>query len=289
MRRHLYKLTLFFLSACSYGQVNHKFIDYAFERNSNIYYHIYDHDSLFVISNADMPNISPNGLKLAFREYRNNSSTIKVFDITANKITEINTNATYNHSPSWNPNGSCLAFISVTDSNVVINFQDTTGKLNSLIPPNDCITAYWASDNETIILNNLDSLWFIDKSGTINKSYNIKTIIKDKWIVTPSAFGASDNNRYIFFIAFNNESSCRIFPDGPSALYRYDFKLNSIERITDNNLNCRDFSIQGSIIFISATKACSGKQSDIYKYQNNSIKKVLRNGLSITTTKQNSL
>lgn len=288
MKHPLYILTLLFLSACA-SKSKTDCIDYAFLRDDKIYYHILKHDSLYQIDHADMPSVSPDGLKLAYRLNHDSTSSIRVLDLTTNSTYEVNTPYSHNHSPTWNANGSCLAFTSVTDRNIVINFLDINGQRNSFEPPEDCITAAWACDNQSVILNTLDSLWFIDKSGVVKKSYNIQTIVKDKWVISPSIFVSSDNDKYLYFTAHNKESQCVTPADGPFAIYRYDFNLDTVVKITDNNIDCRDFTVQGSTLFISAGKDCEKSQTTIYKFHNNTFTAVIKNGHAISTAKQNSL
>lgn len=288
MKHSLYILILLLLSVCR-PQSKTDYVDYAFQRGDKVYYHMLNSDSLLEINQADMPSVSPDGLKLAYRLNYDSSSSIWILDLTTNLTNEIKTPYTFNHSPAWNTDGSCLAFTSVTDRSVIISFLNKSGQLNSFEPPEGCIITAWACDNQTVILNNLDSLWYIEKSGLVRKSYNIRTVVKDKWIVVPSTIATSDNDRFLYFTAQNKESSCVSPPDGPSAIYRYDFKTDSTIKISGNILNCRDFSIQGSSIFISALKDCNHDQIGVYKYDNNVLTEVVKNGYSISTARKNSL
>jgi Tol biopolymer transport system component len=260
-----------FFILTSYKTSNSSYIDYAFERNNNIYYHVFNSNNLFVINNASDPALSSNGLKLAYRKEfhtqgNSTSDTINVFDFNSNRTYKLTTKNRYNHSPKWSPNGSFLGFTSITN-----NFN-------------------WLSDNKTFSINDLDSLWLIDFSGIVQKSYSMNKITKGNWITIPLTLYFSEDKKVIYFNAYNNTATCKRPPDGPCSIYQYSLLTDSLIKLTGNELQCRgNFVTNGQQIYVSAYTACNKYNISIFKVDNLHTKEVIKNAENITVAKKNSL
>lgn len=287
-----------FFILTSYKTSNSSYIDYAFERNNNIYYHVFNSNNLFVINNASDPAVSPNGLKLAYRKEfhtqgNSRSDTINVFDFNSNRTYKLTTKNRYNHSPKWSPNGSFLGFTSIThNGKFSISIFDSSKLITSVIPSFDasCNNFNWLSDNKTFSINDLDSLWLIDFSGIVQKSYSMNKITKGNWITIPLTLYFSEDKKVIYFNAYNNSATCKRPPDGPCSIYQYSLLTDSLIKLTGNELQCRgNFVTNGQQIYVSAYTACNKYNISIFKVDNLHTKEVIKNAENITVAKKNSL
>jgi Tol biopolymer transport system component len=295
VKKVVYIFILFVLAGFTSNAIP-SYIDYAYEQDNNIFYHVINTDKIFKIENASNPSLAPDGSKLAYRKYLSSKpgcpSVIDIFYFRANTTHTLNTKTVCNHSPKWSPDGSQLAFVSIINNKFSISLFDSTKFIRAIYPSvnSDLADFNWLCDNISFSINDLDSIWQIDTSGSVKKSFDIKKITKGSWIETPTNLFFTENNNFIYFDAYNDTGTTRRFPGLPGAIYQYSFENDSLTRLTSNQFQSRgDFILCGQVIFVSAFTNSKKNGFSIFKIEKGQAKEIIKNASNITVSTKNSL
>jgi len=287
---------IFILFICAFKPADQtSFIDYAFERGNNIYYHIYNVNKLIEIKEARDPNLSPDGLKLAFKKNvskkTENFSQIKIFYFKSDSTYTINIKSSINGSPKWSPDGSVLGFTTQSSGELSLSTYDSTATVKSTKPAiksDGIVDFYWLDDGKSYSVNDFDSLWVLDNYGKVKQSFEMYKITKGKWFVLPTTMFMTQNDFY--FGAYNDKAKHKLFVDGPAAIYKYTFLKDKLVKLTNNEILCMSIFIkQGNSIYVSAWSNTKCRSHCIYKVDNKGTRIVLKDAMNLTLARHNSL
>ena len=255
------------------------------------------------LPNCYDPDISPAGSQLAFTEYYKSKNPnaagsnrrIAILNAKTGIQRLIEIDSEQSCRPVWSPNGQRIAFsyfdkewnIAIADTqNVIKVIKHTSRGYHGLS---------WAPDNQMIFAHDLDTLYFIDTSGAIIQKLSIQTITSGQSKSSSTVFTLTADKQFLVFNGSNSQAT--FYPDNeyranmPDALYKYNLKDKTLQKLTPDDMNCVDYKISGDSIFYSAVSRENKSITHVYKMSVNEPKfsQFIKNGHSISVTQQNGL
>ncbi|HEX9897500.1 MAG TPA: trypsin-like peptidase domain-containing protein [Dehalococcoidales bacterium] len=99
------------------------------------------------------PNWSPDGTKIVFQSWENDTAEIYVMDVDGGNLIRLTNNSAYDDFPSWSPDGTKIVFVSDRDGNYEIYVMDADGSNQRRLtndPKADTVPS-WSPDGKEIL------------------------------------------------------------------------------------------------------------------------------------------
>jgi len=163
----------------------------AYEHAENIFVADLDGGHAKTIAKGALPNISPDGTRVAFNtegDAKNRPGPerhIAVADVATAKVTMLKDIPSDNcFGPVWSPDGKQLAFMIMADKQWQLAFVNADGSgfrfLNNGELKKDGIGGQeWSRDGGSIFCHDLDNLYEVDLNGKITNKWQLAKILTD--------------------------------------------------------------------------------------------------------------
>jgi TolB protein len=231
-------LTFFTLSDAAQRKI-------AFERGENIFVADLDGSHAKKIANGALPEISPDGARVAFNtegDAKNRPGPerhIAIADVAGGRVTVIPNIPSDNcFGPVWSPDGKQLAFSIMTDNAWHLGLVNVDGSgfrivKNADLKPEAFGAPEWARDGKSIFCHDLDNIYQIDLQGNVLKKWELANILTDASMNSGDRLSISpDGNTLLMDVDCGSEHE-RTNWDGPQpAVEKLDLTADKAVRVT---------------------------------------------------------
>jgi TolB protein len=171
----------------------------AFERGDNVWIANLDGTAVKKIADGSLPNISPDGTRLAFNTSADSKTRpgperhIAVADLATGKVTIFKDIPSDNcFGPVWSPDGSKLAFSIMAEKEWRLGLVNADGYgfrfvRNAELKSDAFGAPTWARDSKSIFCHDLYNLYHIDLDGNVLKKWELSKVLTEA--------GMNSNNR----------------------------------------------------------------------------------------------
>jgi TolB protein len=171
----------------------------AFERGDNVWIANLDGTAAKKIATGSLPNISPDGTRLAFNTNEDSKTRpgperhIAVADLATGKVTIFKDIPSDNcFGPIWSPGGSKLAFSIMAEKEWRLGLINADGSgfhfvRNAELKSDAFGAPTWARDSKSIFCHDLYNLYHIDLDGNVLKKWELSKVLTEA--------GMNSNNR----------------------------------------------------------------------------------------------
>jgi TolB protein len=217
----------------------------AFERGENIFVANLDGSHGKKIANGALPEISPDGTRVAFNtegDAKNRPGPerhIAIAEVASGKVTVLPNIPSDNcFGPVWSPDGKQLAFSIMADGAWQLGLVNTDGSefrfvKNAQLRPEAFGAPEWARDGKSIFCHDLDNIYQIDLDGNILKKWELAKILTDASMNSGDRLSISrDGNTLLMDVDCGSEHERKKW-DGPQpAIEKLDLSADKAVRVT---------------------------------------------------------
>jgi Tol biopolymer transport system component len=172
------------------------------------------------------PTWSPDGAKIAFQSWENDTAEIYVMDADGGNFVQLTHNSAYDDYPTWSPDGTEIVFVSGRDGNEEIYVMSADGTNQRRLTRNSATDTWpsWSSDGKEILfqsaINYQWAIFIMDADGT------------DARQISPAGYSCnfpcwSPDGTQIAFHSWKDPNQAEI--------YLMDLDGNNLTRLTDNS------------------------------------------------------
>ena len=163
----------------------------AFERGNSVWVANVDGTAAKKIAAGDLPNISPDGSRLAFNTNEDSKTRpgperhIAVADLATGKVTVFKDIPSDNcFGPVWSPDGSKIAFSIMAEKEWHLGLVNADGSgfrfvKNAELKADAFGAPTWSVDGKSIFCHDLDNLYQIDLDGNVLKKWKLSEILTE--------------------------------------------------------------------------------------------------------------
>src|SRR5436309_7503278 len=163
----------------------------AYEHRGNIFVANADGTHQKKIAAGALPEISPDGTRLAFNTSADSKTRpgperhIAIADVASGKVTVLKNIPSDNcFGPVWSPDGKQLAFSIMADKAWQLGLVNADGSAfrfvkNAELRPEAFGAPEWARDGKSIFCHDLDNIYQIDLDGFDLKKWELSKILSD--------------------------------------------------------------------------------------------------------------
>jgi TolB protein len=217
----------------------------AYEHNESIFVADLDGAHAKKIASGALPNISPDGTRVAFNtegDAKNRPGPerrIAVVDVASGKVTVLKNIPSDNcFGPVWSPDGKQLAFMIMADKQWQLAFVNGDGSgfhfLNNAELKKDGIGGQeWSRDGKSIFCHDLDNLYQVDLDGKITNKWELAKILTDASINGGDKLSVSPDGKSLLMDVDTGSEHERKDWDGPQpAVEKLDLGAEHAVRVT---------------------------------------------------------
>jgi TolB protein len=217
----------------------------AFERSENIFVADLDGSHAKKIANGALPEISPDGTRVAFNtegDAKNRHGPerhIAIVDVASGKVTVLPNIPSDNcFGPIWSPDGKQLAFSIMADKAWQLGLVNVDGSgfrfvKNAGLRPEAFGAPEWAHDGKSIFCHDLDNIYQIDLEGNVLKKWELAKILTDASMNSGDRLSISpDGNTLLMDVDCGSEHERKNW-DGPQpAIEELEITADKAVRVT---------------------------------------------------------
>jgi len=217
----------------------------AFEHRENIFVADIDGTHQKKIANGALPEISPDGTRVAFNTEADAKTRpgperhIAVANLSNGKVTVLKYIPSDNcFGPVWSPDGSKLAFSIMADKEWQLGLVNADGSgfhfvKNAALKSDAFGAPEWSRDGKSIFCHDLDNIYQIDLDGNILKKWELSKILTDASMNGGDRLSISpDGNLLLMDVDCGSEHERKNW-DGPQpAIEKFDVAGEKAARIT---------------------------------------------------------
>jgi TolB protein len=217
----------------------------AYEHRENIFVADVDGTQQKKIANGALPEISPDGTRVAFNTSADAKTRpgperhIAIADVASGKVTVLKDIPSDNcFGPVWSPDGSKLAFSIMTDGEWHLGLVNADGSdfrfvKNAGLKADAFGAPEWARDGKSIFCHDLDNIYQIDLDGSVLKKWELSKILTDASMNGGDRLSVSPNGNVLLMDVDCGSEHERKNWDGPQpAIERFDVPGEKAFRIT---------------------------------------------------------
>lgn len=217
----------------------------AYERDENIFVANVDGTHAKKIADGALPEISPDGARLAFNTVADAKTRpgperhIAIVDVASGKVTVLKDIPSDNcFGPVWSPDGKQLAFSIMADNAWQLGLVNADGSgfrfvKNAELRPEAFGAPEWARDGKSIFCHDLDNLYQIDSEGNVLKKWELSKILTDASMNSGDRLSISpDGNALLMDVDCGSEHERKNW-DGPQpAIEKLEITADKAVRVT---------------------------------------------------------
>jgi TolB protein len=217
----------------------------AYERDENIFVANVDGTHAKKIANGALPEISPDGARIAFNTVADAKTRpgperhIAIVDVASGKVTVLKDIPSDNcFGPVWSPDGKQLAFSIMADKAWQLGLVNADGSgfrfvKNAELRPEAFGAPEWARDGKSIFCHDLDNIYQIDFDGRVLKKWELAKILTDASMNSGDRLSISpDGNVLLMDVDCGSEHERKNW-DGPQpAIEKLDLSADKAVRVT---------------------------------------------------------
>jgi TolB protein len=217
----------------------------AYERDENIFVANIDGTHAKKIADGALPEISPDGARLAFNTVADAKTRpgperhIAIVDVASGKVTVLKDIPSDNcFGPVWSPDGKQLAFSIMADNAWQLGLVNADGAgfrfvKNAELRSEAFGAPEWARDGKSIFCHDLDNLYQIDLDGNVLKKWALAKILTEASMNSGDRLSISpDGTALLMDVDCGSEHERKNW-DGPQpAIEKLDFSADKAIRVT---------------------------------------------------------
>lgn len=220
----------------------------AFERGDNVWIANLDGTAVKKIADGSLPNISPDGTRLAFNTNEDSKTRpgperhIAVADLASGKVTIFKDIPSDNcFGPIWSPDGSKLAFSIMAEKEWRLGLVNADGSgfdfvRNAELKSDAFGAPTWARDGKSIFCHDLDNLYHIDLDGNVLKKWELSKVLTEAGMNSNNRLTVSPDGKTLLMDVDLGAEQERKHWDGPQpAIYQFDLATEKTTRVTGKN------------------------------------------------------
>jgi TolB protein len=217
----------------------------AYERGEDIFVANLDGSQPQKIGDGASPEISPNGIHIAFNtegDAKNRPGPerhIAIADVATGKVTVLPNIPSDNcFGPVWSPDGKQLAFSIMADTAWQLGLVNADGSefpfvKNAKLRPEAFGAPEWARDGKSIFCHDLDNIYQIDLDGKVLKKWELAKILTDASMNGGDRLGVSPDGKALLIDVDCGAEHERKDWDGPQpAVERLDLTADKAVGVT---------------------------------------------------------
>jgi TolB protein len=217
----------------------------AYEDGENIYVANIDGTSAKKIATGALPDISPDGTRVAFNtegDAKNRPGPerhIAIADVATGKVTVLKDVPSDNcFGPVWSPDGKHLAFMIMADKQWQIAFVNADGSnfhflQNAELKHDGVGGQEWSRDGKWIFCHDLDNLYQVDLDGKIVNKWELSKILTDAGMNGGDKLSVSPDGKSLLMDVDTGAEHERKNWDGPQpAIEKFDLGAEKAVRVT---------------------------------------------------------
>ena len=241
------KRLMFFLVGCvvfsSFTNAAQRKI--AYEHRENLSVADVDGTHQKKIATGAMPEVSPDGTRVAFNTVANAKTRpgperhIAVADVASGKVTVLKDIPSDNcFGPVWSPDGTKLAFSIMADDEWQLGLVNVDGSgfrfvKNAGLRRDALGAPEWARDGKSIFCHDLDNIYQIDLDGNVLKKWELSKILTDASMNSGDRLSISSDGKVLLMDVDCGAQHERKNWDGPQpAIEKFDLASEKAVRIT---------------------------------------------------------
>jgi TolB protein len=220
----------------------------AYEHRENIFVADVDGTHQKKIANGALPEISPDGTRVAFNTSADAKTRpgperhIAVADVATGKVTLLKDIPSDNcFGPVWSPDGSRLAFSIMADGEWHLGLVNADGSdfrfvKNAGLKADAFGAPEWARDGKSIFCHDLDNIYQVDLDGKVLKKWELSKILTDASMNGGDRLSVSPDGKVLLMDVDCGAEHERKNWDGPQpAIERFDIAGEKAVRVTGKN------------------------------------------------------
>jgi TolB protein len=220
----------------------------AFERGDNVWVVNIDGTAAKKIAAGALPDISPDGTRLAFNTDEDSKTRpgperhIAVADLASGKVTIFKDIPSDNcFGPVWSPDGSKLAFSIMAEKEWQLGLVNADGSgfrfvKNAELKGHAFGAPTWSIDAKSIFCHDLDNLYQIDLEGNVLKKWELTKVLTEASMNGNDRLSVSPDGKTLLMDADTGAEHERKNWDGPQpAIYEFDLATEKTRRVTGKN------------------------------------------------------
>ncbi|MBX7209713.1 MAG: hypothetical protein K1X78_15455 [Verrucomicrobiaceae bacterium] len=248
----------------------------AFERDSTVWISGLDGKGLKKIARGALPQISPDGTRVAFNtidpDAKSLARHIAVADITSGKVTVLKQTPSDNcFGPAWSPDGTRLLFSIWLDNNwhlAAINadgsgyavVKKSAGVSDSIYSP------AWAADGKSFFCHDLEAIYRCDLTGKVTKTWKLADILEHGGMNSGDRLSPSPDGTRLLMDADMDEEHSRENWDGPPpAVWSLDLEGGKAVRLSKTGLFAWDPAWIDDEEFVFISQGSKEKTPSLYR------------------------
>jgi len=220
----------------------------AFERGNNVWVANLDGTAAKKIAAGALPNISPDGTRLAFNTVEDSKTRpgperhIAVADLASGKVRIFKDIPSDNcFGPVWSPDGSKLAFSIMAEKEWRLGLVNVDGSgfdfvRNAELKGDAFGAPTWSADGKSIFCHDLDNLYQIDFDGNVLKKWKLSEVLTEAGMNGGDRLTVSPDGKTLLMDVDLGAEHERKNWDGPQpAIYKFDLATAKTTRMTGKN------------------------------------------------------
>lgn len=237
-------LTFAFLTFLSADDAARKI---AFERDNAIWIASLDGKSEKQIAEGNLPEISPDGTRVAFNTDEPSDKTpirhIAVAEIATGKTTVLkDTPSDNSFGPVWSPDSKSLLFSIYMEGDWQLGFINADGTGFRVVRKTEnksqpCGAPAWAPDGKSYFCHDLEAIYRFDMAGVMQKKWEIHAIIDHGDMNSNSRIAVSpDSSLLIMEIDMDEDHNRENWDGPPPAIWALNLSAKKATRLTAKDL-----------------------------------------------------
>jgi len=220
----------------------------AFERGNNVWIANLDGTAAKKIAAGSLPNISPDGTRVAFNTDEDSKTRpgperhIAVADLASGRVTIFKDIPSDNcFGPVWSPDGSKLAFSIMAENEWRLGLVNADGSgfrfvKNTALKSDAFGAPTWSGDSKSIFCHDLDNLFHIDLDGNVLKKWELSKVLTAAGMSGNDRLSVSPDGKTLLMNVDLAAEHERKNWDGPQpAIYELDLATEKTTRVTGKN------------------------------------------------------
>ncbi len=248
----------------------------AFDRNGVVYTANVDGKGLKKVAEGDLPQISPDGTRVAFTTNEPSDKTpvrhIAVADLASGKVNVFKGVAGDNSfGPVWSPDGRTLLFNTFADGDWALGLVNADGTGFKIVKKAESKSrSYyepcWAADGKSFFAHDLDEICLFDLSGKQLKKWTIHNIVENGDMSSGCRLSLSpDGKSLLMDIEMAEEHNRKNWDGPPPSLWLLPLDAEKATRLTKKGFFGWDAAWISNDEFVFLSQSAKESKPSLYR------------------------